>query len=130
MLRVVHLLLLSEGGEDEPVPFVGTSLISAGTRLLDHLTSQHPEADWSSERYTAARIDEVIDEFRRGVAPVSGTIQHVSFDLEQALAHEHGGEAPAISVVPLDEWRQIVGSIVQGPNGVGQRPQTDQSGGD
>jgi hypothetical protein len=90
----------------------GTSLRGAAVALLDHLVETWPGEDWSDEQFTAEAIEADVRSATIAVEQRIGyPVRHVTFDLAQALAHEHDGEAPALLIVPSDAWERLHQSL-------------------
>jgi hypothetical protein len=90
----------------------GTSLKHAAVALLDHLVEHYPEYDWSDERLTAQAIEADVESAITAIEQRIGyDVRHRTFDLGEALTHEHDGEAPAVLVVPMDAWERLHRSL-------------------
>jgi hypothetical protein len=109
---MLHVFTITYDMKGDVGYLFGTSLRGAAVALLDCLIETWPEEDWSDEQFTAEAIEADVRAASIAVERKIGyPVRHLTFDLAEALAHEHDGEAPAVLVVPPDAWERLHQSL-------------------
>lgn len=109
---MLHAFTIIYDMEGDVGHLFGTSLRGAAVALLDHLVETWPEEDWSDEQFTAEAIEANVRSATIAVEQRIGyPVRHLTFDLAEALAHEHDGEAPAVLAVPSGAWERLHQSL-------------------
>ena len=121
----LHVLLLDHGtGVEDCTTVVGTTAESAAAELHRHLLRRWPNMTWDGDP------QEAIQRIARDGEPLGMRVRHLTLDLERALAHEHDGEDPTISIIPASAFRELQASLSEGFDRLRQREQGDEDGGD
>lgn len=120
-----HLLIFEDGRSlDDRTNFVGTSLGSAAGQLRRHLMAAWPDEDWPDD------VPALIERLNGDAEPVNIKVHHFTLDLEAALAHEHDGEEPTVTVIPQSSWRWLYSTLDEALDPLAHGGKPDPSGGD
>ena len=73
---------------------------------------------------------EAIQRLARDGEPLGMRVHHLTLDLEAALAHEHDGEEPTVTVIPQSSWRWLYSTLDEALDPLAHGGKPDPSGGD